>query len=747
MAFLTGFNLTLDEADLLGKAALSSFSGAPIPSGWQVVTPAALGLGATYQDGNYYTDGATGASAIVLRQGNDYIVSFRGTDDSVDVSNYPELFFGTYINHYAPLLNALKAQAPSGATFAFTGASLGGGAVNQMASIAQSSYGGYFADATFVGFASPNISTASGIFNIGVENDPVFKSVPAGLFGSQYSDYSSSADNMVLATDEYLAGNYDGQHPYSMDAHDDLEGITVFSRLAQSDFYNLMTPDSPIVVAASTGLIQDKNPTRTTTGAFYLGRETADNMKGRDGNDYLEGFGGNDTLKGGKGNDVLSGGKGDDSLVGGLGDDQFIYHSGDGNDTITDFTVATEKIKLVDLGITSFSQAMSFAAQVGSDTVFTFAPGSTLTLIGVAKSSLVANDFLFSSSPPTVNVAPTAIALANASVAENALGAAIGAITVTDPNNDTAFTFSVSDDRFQVSGTPGAYTLKLVSGMSLDYETESSVSISVQATDAGGLSITKDFNITVIDKAGVTITGTASADTIDGTTSARGQQVATQEADTISGKGGNDIIHGLGGNDVIDGGSGNDQLFGDGGNDTVSYASATAAVTVDLSLTTAQNTGGAGTDTVSGFENLTGSSYADMLIGDGNGNIIKGGNGNDTLKPGGGYDVVTGGGGSDKFVFLQVSDSATSNPDLITDFVSGTDKIKLSSIDADTSTLAVDHFVYGGQNASAVAHSVTWYESEGKTFVQADVNGDATADFAVSLQGINLHLKAADFML
>jgi hypothetical protein len=33
-----------------------------------------------------------------------------------------------------------------------------------------------------------------------------------------------------------------------------------------------------------------------------------------------------------------------------------------------------------------------------------------------------------------------------------------------------------------------------------------------------------------------------------------------------------------------------------------------------------------------------------------------------------------------------------------------------------------------------VANSVTWYESGGNTFVQADVNGDTAADFTIELQ-------------
>src|SRR5262249_7548523 len=134
MSLLTGFNISLDEVGLLGQASQAAFVGGNSPIGWTVVTPAQLGLDPQYSDGNYFTDPGSGASAIVLRQGfSSYIVAFRGADGLNDTLHFPELLTGSYIHHYDPLLNHLKAIALSGADFAFTGASLGGGATNLMA--------------------------------------------------------------------------------------------------------------------------------------------------------------------------------------------------------------------------------------------------------------------------------------------------------------------------------------------------------------------------------------------------------------------------------------------------------------------------------------------------------------------------------------------------------------------------------------------------------------------------------------
>jgi Ca2+-binding RTX toxin-like protein len=82
----------------------------------------------------------------------------------------------------------------------------------------------------------------------------------------------------------------------------------------------------------------------------------------------------------------------------------------------------------------------------------------------------------------------------------------------------------------------------------------------------------------------------------------------------------------------------------------VRYTSATAGVTLNLASTSAQNTGGAGTDTISNVENVTGSSFNDALTGTAGGNVIDGGVGNDVLNGGCGNDTLIGGAGSDTMI-------------------------------------------------------------------------------------------------
>jgi Ca2+-binding RTX toxin-like protein len=128
-----------------------------------------------------------------------------------------------------------------------------------------------------------------------------------------------------------------------------------------------------------------------------------------------------------------------------------------------------------------------------------------------------------------------------------------------------------------------------------------------------------------------------------------------QGDDVLAGGGGPDVIFGDQGNDRIDGGAGDDKLFGGADNDvlnggagpadTVSYINSAAAVRANLAAKSA--TGGEGSDTFVGVEGLSGSAFADTLVGDGRPNELFGNEGDDTLSSGGGADFVGGGDGSD----------------------------------------------------------------------------------------------------
>ena len=92
-----------------------------------------------------------------------------------------------------------------------------------------------------------------------------------------------------------------------------------------------------------------------------------------------------------------------------------------------------------------------------------------------------------------------------------------------------------------------------------------------------------------------TLTGDANANILSG----------LDGNDVLNGGGGNDTLTGLTGNDTLSGRAGNDSMDGGAaGSDTASYADAAGAVTVSLAHQgAAQNTIGAGIDTLTNFEN------------------------------------------------------------------------------------------------------------------------------------------------
>ena len=64
-------------------------------------------------------------------------------------------------------------------------------------------------------------------------------------------------------------------------------------------------------------------------------------------------------------------------------------------------------------------------------------------------------------------------------------------------------------------------------------------------------------------------------------------------------------------------------------------------MTVSLAISTAQDTIGAGTDTLTNIENLTGSAFDDTLAGNAGDNILDGGDGTDTVSYAGAAGAVT----------------------------------------------------------------------------------------------------------
>jgi VCBS repeat-containing protein len=224
--------------------------------------------------------------------------------------------------------------------------------------------------------------------------------------------------------------------------------------------------------------------------------------------------------------------------------------------------------------------------------------------------------------------------------------------------------------------------------------------------------------------------------------------------ENITGSAFNDTLSGDDGANVIEGGAGNDLLDGGSGIDTVSYAGAESSVTVNLGVRTAQNTIGAGSDTLANFENLLGSSFDDVLLGDAFDNLIAGGagndrilgaQGNDALVGGDGDDILQGGVGADTFLFDKVSNGAV---DIVTDFSQGSgDKIQfgpgITVIDAQVGFLSTPEIVNGfavGNGSRSLDLVLTLQSADGVQTVHVlDAYGFSSNAYWEGVLGIELN--------
>ncbi len=175
-------------------------------------------------------------------------------------------------------------------------------------------------------------------------------------------------------------------------------------------------------------------------------------------------------------------------------------------------------------------------------------------------------------------------------------------------------------------------------------------------------------NDTLIGGAGADqLAGGAGNDTISGGAGDDGLQGGDGN-DALSGGSGDDYLIGNAGSDTLTGGAGNDSLIGAGGNDTflagadpgndtfiafgagsfdtLSYASARAAVKVDMQAGTASglavgDIAQIGSDSLTHIEAVVGSAFADKLSGSVGNDTLTGGGGNDRLIGGAGVDTAS----------------------------------------------------------------------------------------------------------
>lgn len=469
----------------------------------------------------------------------------------------------------------------------------------------------------------------------------------------------------------------------------------------------------------------------------------------------------------------VTSGSGNDTLKlsdGGNGTAAVTYNTGAGVDAVT-ITRATKGVTVnTDTGndtvtLTAADSTATINTGAGNDTingttisgVATVDAGDGNDSITIAAAMGAAGSvYIGGAGNDTIGISNTASLVIDAGTGDDTVtvSADVDSVIVGGEGTDTLNISSASDFTTANANDNFAFTA---------FET-------VDASGANGTvtikaSVVSGQTFTLQDDAGATLVlnGTAAANTIDlsGITRVAGTDIA---ALTIDAGAGNDTVTGTTLGETIMGSAGADTLTAGAGTDTISYAGAAdntdpgtqTGVVVNLGTTaiTASTIGASGVgvladsvasiaansaayiyaaagatnsanvDTLSGFENITGSATADYLVGDANANTITGG---------AGADVIFGGAGADTFAFSGVT-AATNGSDAIKDFVIATDILSFAGTGTTFSlaNAAVGTAITLATTGALATQGTTIAVAASKLYVAEVADGDVAAITSVA---------------
>jgi Ca2+-binding RTX toxin-like protein len=482
-------------------------------------------------------------------------------------------------------------------------------------------------------------------------------------------------------------------------------------------------------------------------------------------------------INGDAGDNSLDGGAGADTLVGGAGDDTYAVDNvgdvvtegvGAGIDTVTSsvsYTLSANVENLTLTGsavagtgndlnnlITGDSGANTLDGGLGADTLVGGGGGDTYvvdnlddqvvegpgagidTVLSSADHALSANveNLVLTGS---ANLAGTGNGLDNlitGNAGNNVLDGGDGADTLLGGGGADLLTGGAGDD--SLDGGTGADTLTGGAGDD-SYAVDNPGDVITEAPGDGVDTVTASVDYALPDNVeNLTLTGSA----VSGTGNALNNM--------IIGDAGDNTLDGEAGADTLIGGAGDDTYVVDDPGDVVTEA---AGAGVDTVLASVDHTLSANVEnlslTGSGDISGTGNGLDNLITGNAGANSLDGGAGNDTLTGGLGADSLSGGGGANLFVYGDVAESPAAGADLITDFVSGTDRINLSGIDVDPVTSGHQGFSWIGTSAFSAAGQLRYEVIGGVTTVEGDVDGDGVADLVIRLTGAPT-LSGSDFV-
>jgi Ca2+-binding RTX toxin-like protein len=400
------------------------------------------------------------------------------------------------------------------------------------------------------------------------------------------------------------------------------------------------------------------------------GGDDEDTLEGNGGDDWLEGGGENDTLLGGAGIDYLFGEQGDDYMEGGSGGDTyFVDSAGD---------VVVETFDPV-IGVGSFDYVSS---------TIDYTLGAYVERLGLEGSADIdgtgnsLGNYLFGNSGDNVLSGLGGIDdISGFEGADHLYGGSEGDELDGGAGDDNLFgeegddTLIGGSEDDELDGGTGADIMAGGTGDDV-YIVDNAGDVVTELNNEG----TADLIMSSIGRVlpayveNLWLIGTAN---INGIGNLQGNMlVGNAGNNALTGVTGADYLYGFGGNDVLWGGADGDTIDGGEGIDTAVYTASTAGVYADISANLYFG-GHATGDTVTGVENLIGSSYDDVLVGYTGANVLTGaagddalfgafdddvllgGKDDDTLTGGTGADVLNGGDGADTASYLTAAAGLT----------------------------------------------------------------------------------------
>lgn len=485
-------------------------------------------------------------------------------------------------------------------------------------------------------------------------NDEQMMVLPSG--GTGYEIFAGDGDDTVRAGagQDIVRGESGNDSLYGGIGNDLLDGGTGADLLdggTGTDTSTYASASGGVTVSLTPGLSGFSSTGEASGDTF----NSIENIIGSSYNDTLIGDGNVNTLSGGAGNDILEGMGGADTLIGGTGSNTASYehaHSGllvsldnpviNTGDAAGDTFTQIQNLTGSAFNDTLIGNSSSNILNGGSGDDILEGMGSADTLIGGSGSNTASYEH--SEAGLTASLDNPGINTGDATgdtytQIHNLTGSSFNDILTGDSGNNIIYG-GTGDDVLQ--GMAGADSLD--GDLGTDTASYANASTFISASLTAGLFA---FNSA----------GDAFGDTYNSIENLFGSDYN----DNLIGDNNVNLLSGGTGNDVLEGMGGADTLVGDSGSNTASYEHSSAGLTASLDNPGGFNTNDAAGDIYTQIQNLTGSGYNDILIGDSGANTLSGGNGDDTLEGLAGADSLIGGSGFDTASYVHAGSFVTAS--------------------------------------------------------------------------------------